>query len=209
MRFVAARKSIYREGEPPKEFATLCDGWAFRYKILSDGRRQILSFILAGDAVSMRSLWADRLGLSIQALTSVSLCVFDKQEVVELIESRPPLVWRMGELLAQELGVMERRLVHVGRHSAQASVAWLVIDIYGRLKERGLANGLSFEFPLRQQHIADALGLTAAHVNRVVQELRAAQLISRQGSLLTISNYERLRDVAEGNDASLASINVA
>jgi CRP/FNR family transcriptional regulator len=209
IRIVGARKSIYREGERPKEFSTLFGGWAYRCKILSDGRRQILSFILPGDALSIRSLWVDRFESSVQALTNVSLCIFDKQKITEFLDSKPLFLWRIGELLACELGVMERRLLHVGRHAAQASVAWLLIDIYKRLRDRDRANGLSFAFPLRQQHIADALGLTAVHVNRVFQELRAAQLISREGDMLTILDYEGLADVADENDGGSATPMIA
>jgi CRP/FNR family transcriptional regulator len=195
-RQLRARRTLYREGEPIRDVYTLFDGWAIRFKILPDGRRQILTVLLPGDAISLPSLWTDRLDFSVQALTAVSLCVFDRVAMIEFLRSRPDLEWRIGRLLAREVGLLEQRLTDLGRCTAHERIARLIIRLYLRLAERNATDGLSFEFPLRQQHIGDALGLTAVHVSRVLRELRAARLIERNGPKLTILDYDGLKAVA-------------
>jgi CRP-like cAMP-binding protein len=197
-RLLPARRILYREGEPIRDVYTLFDGWAIRFKILPDGRRQILTVLLPGDVISLPSLWTDRLDFSVQAVTAVSLCVFDRAAMIEFLRSRPDLEWRVGSLLAREVGLLEQRLTDLGRRTAHERIARLILRLYVRLAERDATDGPSFEFPLRQQHIGDVLGLTAVHVSRVLRELRDARLIERNGSKLTILDYGGLEAIASG-----------
>jgi len=195
-----ARRTLYREGEIVRHVYTLFDGWAIRFKILPDGRRQILTILLPGDVISLPSLWTDRLDFSVQALTAVSLCVFDRAAMIEFVRSRPDLEWRMGDLLCREVGLLEQRLTDLGRRTAHERIARLIIRIHERLAARNATDGLTFDFPLRQQHIGDVLGLTAVHVSRVLRQLEAAGLIERSSQKLGILNHDGLKAIAAGGD---------
>ena len=195
-RSVPARRTFYREGEPVTEFATLVDGWAFRYKLLPDGRRQILSIALPGEPIALHTLWTDRLSFSVQSLTDLELRLYDRRALIEQLRADGALAFRLGEMMAHEVMVFENRLTNLGRRTAVERVARFILVLHILLKQRGLVEGETFPFPLRQQHIADALGMTPVHVSRVFSELRAMKLISRVGEGIEILDHRRLTDVA-------------
>ncbi|MGE5147128.1 MAG: Crp/Fnr family transcriptional regulator [Candidatus Eiseniibacteriota bacterium] len=195
-RTVPARRTLYREGEPVAEFATLLEGWAFRYRLLPDGRRQILSIALPGEAIALHTLWVDRMSFSVQSLTDLELRLFDHRALVERLRADGALAFRLGEMMAHEVMVFENRLTNLGRRTAVERVARFILILHTLLAQRGLVEGETFPFPLRQQHIADALGMTPVHVSRVFSELRAMKLISRVGEAIEILDHRRLTDVA-------------
>jgi len=195
-RLTAARRTLYREGEPVTEFAQLLEGWAFRFKLLPDGRRQILSIVLPGEPIALHTLWTDDLSFSVQSLTGLELRLFDRRALIDQMRSDGSLAFRLGEAVARELMLSESRLISLGQRTALERVARLILYLHARLKQRDLVEGETFPFPLRQQHIADALGMTPVHVSRVFSELRGAQLVDRVGASLAILDYARLVEVA-------------
>lgn len=195
-----ARRTLYREGEPVRQIYTLFDGWAIRFKMLPDGRRQILTILLPGDVISLASLWTDRLEFSVQAVTAVSLCAFDRTAMVEFVRSRPELEWRVGNLLVREVDLLEQRMTDLGRRTAHERIARLILRLHERLAMRHATDGPTFDFPLRQQDIGDVLGLTSVHVSRVLRQLQSTGLIERMSQKLTILNHEGLKALAGGGD---------
>jgi len=195
-RTIPARRTFYREGEPVAEFALLLEGWAFRFKLLPDGRRQILSIALPGEPITLHTLWTDRLSFSVQSLTELQLRLFDRQALIDRMQADGTLAFQLGEAVARELMAFENRLTNLGRRTAVERIARLILVLHARLKQCDLVEGETFPFPLRQQHIADALGMTPVHVSRVFSELRAARLIGRVGGSLAILDYTRLLEVA-------------
>lgn len=200
IRNLPAKTTICREGELASFYYTLLDGWAFRYKLIPDGRRQILSFLLPGDSISFQLMRAERLHFSIQALTDVSLCVFDRQELSRYVAESPALVARLDGLTSRETAASDDRLTDLGRRSAHERVARLLVQLSLRLRRRGRVDGGSFAFPLRQHHIADALGLTAVHVSRVLKSLRDDGLLSIDDQRLTIRDEHMLRKLSGYSD---------
>lgn len=201
-RSLPAKATIYREGELASEYFTLFDGWAFRYKLIPDGRRQILSFLLPGDAVSFLFMRTDRLHFSVQALTDVSLCVFSRIALARHVTSRSDLSANLERLEGREIAAADDRLTDLGRRSAHERVANLILQLHLRLQQRGLAEGDSFPFPLRQQHLGDALGLTAVHVSRVLKDLKSEGLVSIERERLTLHDAERMRRLYGLNERS-------
>jgi CRP-like cAMP-binding protein len=195
-RAVPARRTLYREGEPAADFVQLLDGWAFRFKLLPDGRRQILSIILPGEPIALHTLWTDSLSFSVQSLTHLDLRLFDRPALVEQMHRDAALACRLGAAMAREFVQFENRLINLGQRTAVERVARLILHLHARLQQRDLVEDDVLPFPLRQQHIADVLGMTPVHVSRVFGELRAAQLIGRAGASLAILNYPRLVDIA-------------
>lgn len=191
-----ARRMIHREGETPVEVFTLLEGWAFRFKLMADGRRQILSFLLPGDFLSLHALQSRPLHFSVQALTTVRLCVFETRTLSEFLRGRPHLAWNVGTILARKSARLDYRITDLGRRDALERIARFLLEIGDRLKRRGLATDETFAFPLRQEHIADALGLTTVHVSRTIAMLRGEGLVTLGHGLLTIHDRNRLTEIA-------------
>ncbi|MAU61534.1 MAG: hypothetical protein CMI62_12485 [Parvibaculum sp.] len=194
---VRARQHIYRFGEAPGRIVVLRRGWAIRYVVAADGRRQVLSILLPGDIVGGELLIREKVRTPALSLTPVEYCEFDIGNLKRLSKEDPDLVWTFVEICFAGREASEARLVDLGRRNAEQRVARLILDLHQRLTSKGLAQGDTIPFPLRQQMIADALGLTQVHVSRVMRSLRQARILKTGNGLLTILDMDALMNVAE------------
>jgi CRP-like cAMP-binding protein len=193
-RILPPKRNIYHEKREADEVFTLYDGWAFTYKLLSDGRRQILDFLLPGSFIGLHMLWFNAMPHSVQSLTPVSLCVFDKEKFRDLLKHKPEYEWELLKYSASCQALSDERLSDLGRRTAKERIARLVLDIHDQMAVRGKVNGDVFRFYLRQEHIADALGLTKVHVSRTLQALRHEGLLEISRQTATILDLRGLRD---------------
>jgi CRP-like cAMP-binding protein len=200
---VPARRIILRAGETPTKIYTLYDGWCFRFILLPDGRRQILSFLMPGDLISAQALYIQPMRFSVQTVTDATLCAFDLKELSDAMRLNQELYVRITTRFMREFAEADERVLGLGRLSAMERIARLVLRLTNRLKLRGLMSGDSTEFPLRQEHIADALGLTAVHVSRMLSTLRDEGVIAIERNMLKIADRSRLIELA-GNYEALA-----
>jgi CRP/FNR family transcriptional regulator, anaerobic regulatory protein len=189
---IKARRTIQRADEPPTRAYTLFSGWACRSVHFHDGRRQILSFLLPGDAICLENIWVENFipRFSVRSLTDVTLCAFAPHDLYDLVNSNRPQKFCFSRHIEILVTQAERRLVDIGRRRAIARIARLVLDLHATLHERGLADADAFDFPLRQEDLADALGITPAHVNRTLNTLR------RRGLLNIAQGRAKLMDIA-------------
>ncbi len=171
-RVLPAKQIILREEKKADEVFTLFDGWVFTYKLFPDGRRQILEFLLPGSFIGLHVLWFKAMSHSVQSLTSVSLCVFDKEKFRDLLRHKPEYERELLRYTVSCQASSDERLSDLGRRTAKERIARFALMLHDRLADRGMVKGGSFPFHLRQEHIADALGLTKVHVNRILQGLR-------------------------------------
>ena len=185
------------EGEPSTEIFTLVDGWAFRYKLLHDGRRQILGFCLPGDFFGLGSEGEEGHDHSIESITGTVLCVFGKRQFRAAMQSDPALAALVRRIVRHEEGAAFEHLVDVGRRNAVEAVAHLLLELCSRLNGGRIADNCRCRFPVTQTHLADALGLTAAHVNRVLRRLRQDGLASVDKRSLIIHDAGRLAELCE------------
>lgn len=179
-----AHQTIQRAGEVPARAYTVFKGWACRAVHFHDGRRQILSFLVPGDTICIESIWVDnyRVPFTVRSLTDVTLCAFQPKDLLAIVDSNETQQRAFSRHIQRVIHHAERRLVDIGRRRAIARIARLVLDIHSTLRERGLAEADELDFPLRQEDIADALGVTTAHVNRTLLSLRRRGLLDiRQG----------------------------
>ena len=171
-RRLGAGESLIHEGQTDAPLYTLLRGWAFRYKTLSDGRRQILSFLLAGDFIGVQQKMADAAAHGVEVLTDAVLCVFQRDSLWELHQRSPVMGFNITWLTAHEESMVDDTLLSVGRRSAEERIASLLIILFKRaaaLQADAGASGVSF--PLTQQHIADGLGLSLVHTNKTLRKL--------------------------------------
>lgn len=191
-----ARSLIYRSGTIPETLYIVHHGWTAIYRILSNGRRQIFDFRIPGDSIGARTLNRAPLKVSVQAITDVDLCAFGRDDFVERAMQRPELAMEFHKRSIGYIHLLEDRLVETCFFSAASCVAFLILSLRERLLKHDLIEGNDFDFPLTQGHIGDALGLTTAHVNRTLRELRAKKLLTIDKGRLIIHDLEQLSVLA-------------
>src|ERR1700722_12216129 len=139
-----AGAEIIREGNDSPELYTLYSGWAFRYRTLPDGRRQILNFLLPGDLLGLQAAMFDAALHGIEALTDVQLCVLPRRKVWALFGEVPELAFDVTWLGSREESIVDENLTSVGRRTAAERVAALIISLYKRVKALGLVADETF-----------------------------------------------------------------
>ncbi len=198
---VKAGDALVRETEANARLFTLYSGWAFRFKSLSDGRRQILNFLLPGDLVGLQQEFGDASAHGVEAVTDCSVCVFQNDSLWAMFREHPRLGYDITWLAAHEEGHVDDNLLTTGRRNATERVAMLIMHLYRRLDRVGLveADG-SVAFPLNQQHIADALGLSLVHTNKTLRRLSLLGLHELKNGRLRLLNTRALARIAEYYD---------
>jgi CRP-like cAMP-binding protein len=171
-RRVAAAETLIHEGQTSAPLFTLLEGWAFRYKTLSDGRRQILSFLLAGDFIGVQQKMGDASAHGVDTLTEAVVCVFQRDSLWEIHRRSPSMGFNVTWLTAHEESLVDDTLLSVGRRSAEERIAMLLILLFKRAAAlQADAGAAGVPFPLTQQHIADGLGLSLVHTNKTLRKL--------------------------------------
>jgi CRP-like cAMP-binding protein len=187
-RVLPAGADIIHPGQEDAELYTLFSGWAFRYKSLPDGRRQILNFLLPGDLVGLQASLLSAAAHGIEALTEVELCVFPRKRVWDLFVRMPSLAYEVAWLGSREESLIDENLTSVGQRNASERIAAMLISLHRRANVLGLVSDNSFLFPLSQQQLADSLGLSLVHTSKTWSRLRRAGLFSFAGGRLTLLN---------------------
>ncbi len=200
-----AGATVIYERSPNGKLFTLYSGWAFRYKTLSDGRRQILNFLLPGDFIGLQQEFADGSMHGVEAITDISLCVFPREGLLDLFGQYPSLGFDVTWLAAREEGMVDDALLSAGRRTAAESVAMLLMHLYRRVQRLGLehqddGNGASIDFPINQQHIADVLGLSLVHTNKTLRRLQKLGLHEIANGRLRLRNTRALERIADYYD---------
>lgn len=193
---IPARRSIWRARETIDGVPIICQGWAASAITMNDGRRQILTFLLPGDLVSVSLVFNSVSQKSLEAVTDVRYRLFTRTGIVAEMNRNPTFAATLYELWAEENSRADQLIVDLGRRSADERIASLILNLAERLQRRGLMHNGTIEFPLRQHHIADAAGLTTVHAGKVVAEFRRAGLIELSDRTLTLSQPDELRRVA-------------
>jgi CRP/FNR family transcriptional regulator, anaerobic regulatory protein len=198
----SARRIIFREHDLHDDVPIICDGWAASVVMLSDGRRQILSFLLPGDMISTVLLFDPRPHCLIEAITDVRYRMFKRAELKEAMLKHPDVLEQISKAWIEEKHRADQLIVDLGRRTADERIARLILNLWERLAERGATTKkepkepMEMEFPLRQHHIADATGLTPVHVSKVLSEFRRNGLVKISDRSLTILDPTGFRRVA-------------
>ncbi|WP_211869950.1 Crp/Fnr family transcriptional regulator [Neoroseomonas terrae] len=194
-RLCAAGATILAEGQVATRVYTLLKGWAFRFKTLEDGRRQILNFLLPGDLLGLQGELHAALPHGVEALTPVNLCAFGSDALPRFFSRHPSIALDITWLSAHEERLVDDVVLTVGRRTAMERVAALLVHLYKRAASAGLIETSGIQLPLTQMHIADALGLSVVHTNRVLQRLRKGGFIRLEDQRLSIGDLQAMRRV--------------
>lgn len=169
--------TVLVEGSNSAHLYTVLSGWGFRFKLLSDGRRQILNYAMPGDLIGLQGSVMGEMQHSVEALSPMLLCVFERGELHDLYRKHPGLAYDITWLAAREERMLDENLLSIGRRSALERCAYLLAFIRKRAEDVGLDGGGSVVIPITQQHVADTLGLSLVHTNKTIRKLAARGLL--------------------------------
>jgi CRP-like cAMP-binding protein len=190
-----AGTTILSEGAHSAHLFTLLSGWAFRFKMLDDGRRQILNYMLPGDLIGLQGSVIGEMEHSVEALSPLILCVFQRDRLSDLFRNHPGLGFDVTWLAAREERMLDDHLLSLGRRTALERAAYLLAFLHERAISVGL-NGGRVAIPLTQQHVADTLGLSIVHTNKTLRKLSNKGLIRWQGRSCEVLDAVELAGIA-------------
>jgi len=199
----AAGEDLVVEGSRPAHSMLVADGFTCRYRLLSTGERQLTAIHLPGDFVDLHSFLLKQMDHSVGALTDCTIITFPHERLVKVTERFPHLTRLLWLLTLLDGSIHREWLVGMGRLSAPQRTAHLFCELYTRLSALGLASNFQFNLPVTQAAVADAVGISAVHINRVLQEMRQTSLISWDGGLVRILDWNALAEAADFDDLYL------
>jgi CRP-like cAMP-binding protein len=188
---------LLREDQPSIECCLILEGLACRYKVLGAGQRQILSLHLPGDVPDLMSLHLDVLDHGLAAIGRGRAAYIPHAAVRELCERHPQLAATLWRDTLIDAAIAREWLAGIGRRTAHERIAHLICEVRVRSEALGLLDAGLFELPMTQAELGDATGLSTVHVNRVLQDLRHADLINWRGHSLLVLDWARLRLTAD------------
>lgn len=195
-RTVEAGATVFLERSDHAHVYTILSGWAFRYKILEDGRRQILNFALPSDFLGLQNAVFHKMRHSVEALTRLTLCTFDRTQVWEVYKNHPDLAFDITWIASREESLVGDNLVSVGRRSGIERVAYVLLHLFSRAEQLKLTHGDTLNLPVTQHQIADALGLSIVHTNTTIKRLSKLGLITWNQGRFQLHDGEGLAKIA-------------
>lgn len=193
---ILAGTEIIRAGQNHKSMYIIEEGWAAHYKLLADGRQQILNISLPGDFICLDATVLKTAEHSINAITDLVVSRLSPEKILDIFSHSPRLAAILCWSSVHDGAILAEQIVRVGRRNAYESIAHLLLEFLRRLDIIGMTNNNTFHFPLTQELLADTLGLTTVHVNRTIRRLRKDNLIEYSDNKMTILNLKKLRQVA-------------
>lgn len=195
---VKAGRDVLRPGEPCESIYNLVSGWAFLYKLLEDGRRQILHFALPGAVLGFHPSEGMFSTYGVEALTDSVVCIVHHSELRTLVREHPEIGMRLAWLSSRDRVLAYDKLASIGRQCAQERVAHLILELFIRFRMQWPGHKIEeMLLPLTQEHIGDATGLTGVHVNRVLSKLRRRGVVEFHYRRLRILDPDKLADIAD------------
>ncbi len=202
----SANEDIVTEGTRPNTSTMLLDGFAARYKVTPEGARQITAIHIAGEFVDLHAFLLKTMDHGIVALSNCTVAFVDYPDLKKITEDWPHLTRLLWLDTLIHGGIHREWIVSMGRRSRTSHLAHVICELYLRLKVVGHTQGWAFHFPLSQAEMADVLGISLVHMNRVIQALRRENLITWTKDTITILDWPRLQSVA-GFDPTYLSLN--
>jgi len=194
---------MIHEGQTNASAFVLSRGWACSFKLLPNGARQIVDFQIPGDFLGLRSILFRTADHSIEAVTRIEATEVLASDLLDAFARAPRLATAILWAASRDEAMVVEHLVNIGRRSAEGRVAHFLLELGARLALAGAGDRAGFDCPLTQYHLADALGLSAVHVNRVLRHLREEGLVTFQRGRVTFDDFSRLQVIAGFDTAYL------
>jgi CRP-like cAMP-binding protein len=197
------REDILCEGDEPGEIHLILSGWACRSKQLEDGRTAILAFLLPGDLCDLDNFLLRPMDHSVGALTAVTVAGIPRPLFEDLMLQHARIAQALWSSALIDAAIQREWTLSLSQRTAYERLCHLLCELFLRLQAVGLTQGSSCELPITQAKLAEATGLTLVHLNRMLQELRAANLVVLKSKTLTIPDLGALMSAALFNPAYL------
>ncbi|KQT52476.1 MULTISPECIES: Crp/Fnr family transcriptional regulator [unclassified Aureimonas] len=198
IREIPARQDIASEGDRPDFVYVMVSGFACRYKLLADGRRQIMAYMVPGDFCDFQVFILKERDHGIATLSNCKVVQIPAESVLELTE-RPAIARAFWWATLVDEATLREWLVSIGQREAEVRIAHLLCEMLMRLRAVGLVEGNSYSLPLTQADLADTMGMTVVHANRMLMSLREKDLIAIDGRQVTVIDVRRLEEFAGFN----------
>lgn len=199
-RYISANEILWDEGAEADLFCVVKEGWAYSYRNLKNGSKQILKFYLPGDIIGIRDFGFTRRLASAAMINKGVICPFSYQQLFKLF-GRSSLAAGIVATATRQQAQLSERLIYLGKYSAHEQLAHFLYEIYVRLKRINAVKDNSFLMPLTQELISDALGMSPVHVSRTFSMLREEGLVIRDRQHVMLPDPEALARLVEFNDS--------
>ncbi|MDU8944696.1 Crp/Fnr family transcriptional regulator [Ovoidimarina sediminis] len=196
-RSFAAGRDIVHQGQSDQAAYILSAGWVCSYKIQPDGTRQIVDFQIPGDFLGLRSVLLRTSDHSFEPIVNIQAAEVLAGDLLEAFAKMPRLATAILWAASRDEAMVVEHLVGLGRRDADTRLAHFLLELGARLALVGLGNKAGYDCPLTQYHLADALGLSAVHVNRVLRQLRENGLLTFRDGRVSYDDHDRLMEFAE------------
>jgi CRP-like cAMP-binding protein len=203
---IRKRRDLVADGYEYRKLCFVKDGYAVRYKLLRNGKRQILNVILPGDIVGLPGSFYERAVYAVTAITDLSMNVCALEAYVQLCYRHPQYGLALAWLAVQEATTYAEHIIDVGRRAPAERLAHFLLELHARLEAAGRAEKTSFTLPFSQEVIADVLGLSVPHLNRMMQRLRSEKLIATRDHAIELLDAGALQTLAHFQPQALAPI---
>lgn len=194
---------IVREGDRAEKCCALLGGFVYRHKVVGSGARQILSVHVSGDVVDLQNSLLDRADHNVQTLTRAEVALIPRQAILDLCGRYPAIAHALWVDTLVDASVSREWIANVGRRTARQRIAHLFCEIALRQESAGLCERPHYAWPMTQEQVGDATGLTSVHVNRVLQGMRADRWISTTKNSVTITDWDDLQEAGDFNRSYL------
>jgi CRP-like cAMP-binding protein len=198
--FVAGRDLVH-QGQTDQAAYILASGWVCSYKLQPDGTRQIVDFQIAGDFLGLRSVLLRTSDHSFEPIVDIQAVEVLASDLLDAFEQTPRLATAILWAASRDEAMVVEHLVGMGQRDAEARMAHLLLELGAKLALVGLGSKAGYACPLTQYHLADALGLSAVHVNRVLRKLREDGLATFRNGRVTFDDFDRLAALADFDPA--------
>jgi CRP-like cAMP-binding protein len=190
-------QDIVREGDRPSRSCLILSGFACVYKMTAHGKRQIVSFSIAGDIPDLQSLHLEVLDTSVSTISQCRVGFIQHEVLRDICERYPRLAAAFWREALIDAAIFREWVMNVGQREGASRMAHVLCELLVRLRAVDLVEDHACDLPITQSEFADALGFTTVHVNRVLQQLRAEGLIELKGDRLFVPDWEKLKQVGE------------
>lgn len=203
VRVVGPHQDLVQEGHNPSDVQVIVEGFAVRYKITREGRRQIFAYLIAGDFCDLHVAILKSMDHSIGTVATCRVATLPPEAVSEITVNRPALARSLWWCSLVDEGTLREWIVNMGQRRPAQRIAHMICELNVRMRVVNLTNSDTFIFPLTQAEIGDSMGLSTVHVNRSLKELRQAGYVSIRDQKIVIPDIQRLIEFAAFDPAYL------